>query len=190
MARHTPSCPMCDAFDWRSEVREGRYTYRDREFTLADLEYSVCGNCGFDLVLPPQQRKNDARVRDAQRVIDGLLSGNEIRSIRKSLGLTQSKASEVFGGGPNAFSKYERGEVVQSRAIDQLLRLVVANPKALSELQALSRYVLVKSSKAVVRHHGQFAQLAASELAFTSVRLGSRKRFEVVNDDEYFDDAA
>jgi len=39
------------------------------------------------------------------------------------LGLTQHAASSIFGGGLNAFSKYERGEVIQSKAMDKLIRV-------------------------------------------------------------------
>jgi len=186
--KRIPSCPICDASDWLSRAHEVTYTHREHEFTLPDIEYSVCGSCGFDLVLPSQQRKNDARVRDAQRVIDGLLSGAEIRSVRKSLGLSQSRASQIFGGGPNAFSKYERGEVVQSRAVDQMLGFVAKNPEVLMELA--SKGMLIKSTRSVARYHSQFSQFREFESVFTRVRLGSRKHFELVNDDEYMDDAA
>jgi len=70
----------------------------------------------------------------AKRRADGLLSPEEIRHAREALGLTQHKAAEVFGGGRNAFSKYERGEVAQSVAMDRLIRLCLAHPKMLSEL--------------------------------------------------------
>lgn len=82
-----------------------------------------------------QVRRNHARVVDARRRADGLLTGREIRALRKSLGLSQKDASEVFGGGTNAFSKYERGEVVQSVAMDRLLRLVARYPLLLDDLR-------------------------------------------------------
>jgi len=34
----------------------------------------------------------------------------EVRVIREKLGLTQAQAGKIFGGGVNAFSRYERGE--------------------------------------------------------------------------------
>ncbi len=51
---------------------------------------------------------------------DGLLTSSEIYEARITLGLTQESASLVFGGGKNAFSKYERAEVSQSVAMDKL----------------------------------------------------------------------
>jgi len=50
----------------------------------------------------------------------------------------------IFGGGANAFSKYERGEVIQSVPMDRLLRLVARYPVLLVEL-ALKAGVRVQS---------------------------------------------
>ena len=41
---------------------------------------------------------------------EGLLEPEEIRRIRKKLGLTQAAAGELIGGGPRAFQKYETGD--------------------------------------------------------------------------------
>jgi HTH-type transcriptional regulator/antitoxin MqsA len=38
--------------------------------------------------------------------------------------MTQGQAAKLFGGGPVAFTKYENDDVMQSEAMDTLLRLV------------------------------------------------------------------
>ena len=48
---------------------------------------------------------------------EGLLEPEEIRRIRKKLGLTQEEAGELIGGGPRAFQKYETGDLLPSRGI-------------------------------------------------------------------------
>ena len=58
-----------------------------------------------------------------------------IHSIRKRLGLSQAEAGEVIGGGPRGFGKYEAGTVRPSASVIQLLRLLDANPRALTALQ-------------------------------------------------------
>jgi HTH-type transcriptional regulator/antitoxin MqsA len=40
----------------------------------------------------------------------------------------------VFGGGRNAFSKYERGEVSQSVAMDKLIRVCLKHRDVFQEL--------------------------------------------------------
>lgn len=63
-----------------------------------------------------------------------LLRPVDIRRIRKSLGLTQVEAGELLGGGPRAFSKYEGGTIRPSASTSSLLRLLDANPSAITAL--------------------------------------------------------
>lgn len=59
----------------------------------------------------------------------------ELRRIRKDLGLTQKKAAELFGGGVNAFSEYERGVTQPSKSTVVLLHLLDKHPDLLPELE-------------------------------------------------------
>jgi HTH-type transcriptional regulator/antitoxin MqsA len=101
------------------------------------LQGMRCANCGADPVLTPQIRANQILIADAKRASDGLLSGAQIRELRERLGLSQSRAAEIFGGGVTAFSKYERGQVVQSAVMDKMLRTALAFPQVVSFLQDL-----------------------------------------------------
>lgn len=51
-----------------------------------------------------------------------------IRAIRLQIGLTQEEAGRVFGVGPNAFDKYERGEITPSEPTKRLLTLASRRP--------------------------------------------------------------
>lgn len=66
---------------------------------------------------------------------EGLLEPGDIRRIRKKLDLTQKRASELIGGGPNAFQKYEAGDVIVSRAMSNLLRLLDRQPDLLKVIE-------------------------------------------------------
>ena len=61
---------------------------------------------------------------------------DEIREIRKALGLTQAEAGAVLGGGPRAFAKYEAGTVGPSAGLVKLLRLLESEPSMLGALGA------------------------------------------------------
>ena len=63
------------------------------------------------------------------------ISPDEIRAIRKELGLSQVEAGELLGGGPRAFTKYEAGTVKPAASVVNLLRLLEANPAALTILR-------------------------------------------------------
>lgn len=64
----------------------------------------------------------------------GVMTPGQVRSVRKKLKLSQRDAGRLIGGGPNAFQKYESGDVVLSKAADTALRLLSNNPKRLDEL--------------------------------------------------------
>lgn len=117
-------CPICNAGELALFQEPDEIQYKGQTLSVV-VEYAVCQQCGEEMILPEQIKRNDCRVRDAWRKADGLLTGTEIADLRKKLGLTQQDAAKVFGGGVNAFSKYERGEVIQSEGMDKLMRLAL-----------------------------------------------------------------
>jgi HTH-type transcriptional regulator/antitoxin MqsA len=58
----------------------------------------------------------------------------EIRRIRRKLGLSQVAAARLTGGGHNAFSRYERGEATPLPAVMNLFRLLDKHPELLKDL--------------------------------------------------------
>ena len=62
------------------------------------------------------------------------MTADEIRGIRRRLGLSQVEAGKVLGGGPRAFTKYEAGTTKPSRSTVQLLRILDSNPSLLNQL--------------------------------------------------------
>ena len=64
----------------------------------------------------------------------GVMTPSEVRAARKKLRLTQRDAGRLIGGGPNAFQKYESGDVVLSKAADTALRLLSNNPERIREI--------------------------------------------------------
>jgi len=136
MTNRTQTCPVCEA-GGLSVVRTSLdIDYAGRTLTVDGIEHSVCNSCGAEPVLPEQIRRNDLRIADAKRSADGLLRSDQIRELRTLLGLTQAEAAQVFGGGANAFSKYERGEVIQSAPMDRLMRVTAAFPWIIELLRA------------------------------------------------------
>ena len=127
-------CPVCERGTLTQHTYSEDFKHNEGTVHVEGLEYCECDSCGADPVLKDQLRRNHKRVVDAKRAADGLLTGAEIRKLRERLGLTQKAASELFGGGANAFSKYERGDVVQSVPMDRLLRIVGHHPDLLAEL--------------------------------------------------------
>ncbi|MOA63135.1 Antitoxin MqsA [compost metagenome] len=58
-----------------------------------------------------------------------------IKAVRKQLKLTQKQAGEIFGGGPNAFSRYEKGDVDAPTPLVKLFRLLRKHPELGDEVK-------------------------------------------------------
>ena len=75
--------------------------------------------------------ENLLNARNAYRMKKGLLTSNEIVTIRESYGLSQVDLAKLLGWGEATISRYE-SKAIQDEAYDTMLRLVKDNP-----LQAL-----------------------------------------------------
>lgn len=100
---------------------------------VSDVRGWFCDQCG-----EVEFADSDSAARYAAAMDDLVLErrrqrGKEVRRIRTRLKLTQKAAAEVFGGGVNAFSRYERGEVEPPRAVVKFLRVLDRHPELLEE---------------------------------------------------------
>lgn len=94
---------------------------------------------------PEDMKISDRALNRLKARIDGLLEPEEIRRIRKKLGLTQEAAGALIGGGPRAFQKYETGDLLPSRAISSALILLDRDPKALAILR--ERHAMIAAAQ-------------------------------------------
>lgn len=78
---------------------------------------------------------SDAALKQLKIEAEKLLSPDEVKRIRTKIGLTQQQAGAIIGGGPNAFQKYEAGEVTVSKGISNLLRVLERHPEEIEELK-------------------------------------------------------
>lgn len=129
-------CPECEEGQLSASTRVIEISHLGSSVRVPGLECYRCAACGTETVKPEQIRRNEVRIADARRGAQGLLSGQDILRIREDLGLSQSEAAELFGGGTNGFSKYERGLTVQSVPMDRLLRVAAAFPWIVDFLRA------------------------------------------------------
>ncbi len=148
-------CPACG----EGQIAERRYErdleYKGVDLHVAGLVHYVCQSCEYAFESHEQHDSNIDTIRGAFvaervafKVANDLLTGQVIRNVRKYLELTQQEAAELFGGGVNAFSKYENEEIVQSFSMDRLIRLVAYLGKP--GLEALKMANVVASSAFVV----------------------------------------
>jgi HTH-type transcriptional regulator/antitoxin MqsA len=93
------------------------------------VEHGRCRGCGeVYLTLDGAtavQLEAARRLRQAR----GLLTPDEIRAIRASVGLTQAGFERLLGTGPKTVVRWEKGTVFQSATADKLMRLLAAHPE-------------------------------------------------------------
>lgn len=71
---------------------------------------------------------SDTVVQDCLRRHIGLLTADEIREARTSLGLTQADLAGLLGCAAESVCRWENAAILQSRTYDRLLRLVFQLP--------------------------------------------------------------
>lgn len=131
----SPLCPMCETGALTPLTFDDSFICKGKTINVQGLLGMHCTQCGADPILTEQILSNQQKIADAKRAATGMLTSADIRQIRQTLKLSQKDCSLLLGGGPNAFSKYERGEVLQSDAMDALLYIVHKFPFTLDALR-------------------------------------------------------
>lgn len=136
------NCYICGApdalhyFEGRSETIKVKGMER-RVDNLSGWECHVCADGFWDPDTDSADRyaeAGDELVLAARKMI-----GAEIKRTRRKLHLTQKEAVELLsGGGHNAFSRYERGELLAPKPLVVLMRLLDRHPHLLADAKVLA----------------------------------------------------
>ena len=129
----TLSCPECGRL-MRYEKRDNLLTYKGKSRAVKTLGW-WCTNCVEAIITGEPLLAHKRAFQEFKAEIDGVLNPREVATIRAALGLSQRRASELLGGGPRAFQKYEAGTQALSVAMSHLLRLLARDPSRLFELE-------------------------------------------------------
>ena len=126
-------CPICDGnLLTITKTVQAKYKYTTFNYSQPG---TWCSDCGEGFLTPKDLDSSRKEIADNKRVIEHRLISNDIKKFRKKVQLTQKEAGEIFGGGPNAFSKYERGEIIQSKSTDILMKLVSSNKISIEDIK-------------------------------------------------------
>ncbi len=98
------------------DIRPRVLTYKGQSEAV-EMPGWYCEGCFESTHSGTDMEVSDRAIRRLKASAENLLLPEQVRAVRKKLGLTQKKAGEIIGGGANAFFKYERGEVVPSQAV-------------------------------------------------------------------------
>ncbi len=130
-------CPCCGAAELTRDTRDLPYTYKGEVTAIPAVTAEFCSACGEVILDQAQGDRYSECVGLFQRQVNAaLVDPGYIVMVRKKLALDQREASEIFGGGVNAFSRYETGKTKPSLALVKLLRVLDRHPDLLEEVRA------------------------------------------------------
>ena len=90
----------------------------------------------FEEFAPFTRRVMELMQEFGKQVNAAYVDPDFIAQVRKKLHLDQKEAAEIFGGGVNAFSRYENGKTKPSLALVKLLKVLDRHPDLLNEVRA------------------------------------------------------
>jgi HTH-type transcriptional regulator / antitoxin MqsA len=132
----TMKCPNCGAAKLIRDTRDVSYTYKSESTTIPDVTGDFCPACG-EVVLNREHgdRYSELMGQFQRQVNAAYVDPSYIVKVRKKLDLDQREAGEIFGGGVNAFSRYENGKTKPPLALVKLLKVLDRHPDLLSEVR-------------------------------------------------------
>lgn len=129
-------CPVCGAAELIHDTRDLPYTYKGETTIIAAVTGDFCPACS-ESILDASESNRVMRDMSAfsRQVNAAIVDPAFIVTVRKKLNLDQRQAAEIFGGGINAFSRYENGKTKPPLALIKLLKLLDRHPDLIDEIR-------------------------------------------------------
>ncbi len=131
---HPDACTECGAI-MRPSVRPMSLPINGERIVVRGIPHKRCPKCGGTVTDLESTKRLFQQAYVQYRERHGLLAGDEIRAIRTRHRLTQAQLAKLLGLGTNTLSRWESDRIVQTVAMDVLLRLVRDVPGNLAYLR-------------------------------------------------------
>lgn len=130
-------CPACGEAELVHDTRDITHTYKGEITTLLGVTAQFCPACGESVLNAQESRRVSQLMRDfRQQVNASMVDPQFVAKVRRKLDLDQRQAAQIFGGGVNAFSRYENGKTKPPLALVKLLKVLDKHPELLPEVSA------------------------------------------------------
>jgi HTH-type transcriptional regulator/antitoxin MqsA len=130
-------CPACGAAKLVHDTRALTYAYKGESTMIPSVTGDFCPACGEAILAMDESARTSALMLAFNKQVNASIVDPEfIASVRKKLHLDQREAAEIFGGGVNAFSRYENGKTKPPLALVKLLKVLNRHPELLAEVKA------------------------------------------------------
>ena len=129
-------CPVCGAAELIHDTRDISYTYKGETITIPAATGEFCPACSESILDGAASDCVMSQMQGfARQVNAAIVDPAFIAKVRKKLALDQRQAAEIFGGGVNAFSRYETGKTKPPLALIKLLKVLDSHPDLLDEVK-------------------------------------------------------
>jgi HTH-type transcriptional regulator/antitoxin MqsA len=130
-------CPSCAAAELVHDTRDLPYTYKGESAIIPAVVGDFCPACGEAVLEMAESVRTSALMLAFNKQVNAaIVDPGFIARVRKKLSLDQREAAEIFGGGVNAFSRYESGKTKPPLALVKLLKVLDRHPDLLNEIRA------------------------------------------------------
>jgi HTH-type transcriptional regulator/antitoxin MqsA len=130
-------CPVCGAAELIYDTRDLPYTYKGETTIIPAVTGEFCSACAESILDAVESDRVMREMRAFSKQINAaIVDPDFIVSVRRKLALDQREAAEIFGGGVNAFSRYENGKTRPPLALVKLLKVLDRHPELLTEIRA------------------------------------------------------
>lgn len=129
-------CPACGTAELIRDTRELPYTYKGETTVIPAVTGDYCPACAEAILDAAESERVMREMRAFSKQVNAAsVDPQFIVGVRKKLRLDQREAAEIFGGGVNAFSRYENGKTKPPLALVKLLRVLDRHPDLLNEIR-------------------------------------------------------
>jgi HTH-type transcriptional regulator/antitoxin MqsA len=117
------------------ESRDIPFDYKHEHLVVEQVRGWFCHSCNEALFADGEGVRYAAAL-DSFVIAADKRQAEEMLRIRRKLHLTQKEAAQLFGGGVNAFSEYERGVTRPAKSTLLLLKVLNNHPELVDEVRS------------------------------------------------------
>jgi HTH-type transcriptional regulator/antitoxin MqsA len=130
-------CQTCEIGSLVDAVRNVPYIYKGKKTVIKAVKGKFCDNpkCREVVMDLGESVRTSKEMLEFNKTVNVELTPIDLLTrVRQQLDLTQQGAAKVFGGGPNAFSRYESGKTKPPVALVKLFKVLNKHPDLFKEI--------------------------------------------------------
>jgi HTH-type transcriptional regulator/antitoxin MqsA len=134
-------CPTCGIGKLVTATRDAPYTYKGKSTIIKAVKGQYCDNpkCGEIVMEMGESVRTSGEMLAFNKTVNAKLTPiHLLPAVRRRFNLTQQQAAKVFGGGPNAFSRYESGKTKPPLTLVQLFKVLDKHPDLFEEVASVN----------------------------------------------------